>query len=158
MEKDELLRYAGHRNGYICVDLRFDLETTVVRAIQIHFLKGSWSISLNYLPYERLEYLPDEENPNLDGADRLAILRGKYASLDEIIRVLEEYLDRPLSQWHNFSRHGYYISLDDDELLKYKSIDWATWIPQKILVPEGSDYEIVKPASWFGRVKLETKP
>lgn len=156
MDAEEIAKYVRH--GKLCIDLRFDQETGVVRAIEITRQKTTFEVSLRYLPYEPLSYISSEPIWNLDGAETLARIRGKYDSLESIVTNLESYLGTRTTDWQNYSRTGYHITLSDIQLSNYKTIAWEKWSPteNRIVVPKGTLFTIIMPNAWIGKVRLDS--
>lgn len=147
MTIDELLTYAGNRNGYVGVDLRFDKNTNTPRVVEIHFFRGSWSVDLRYLTY-------DLENNLDDSQYTQARITGGYNTLQELVTSLEEYIGKSINEWVNYSRSGYEIILSPEEISKYQAIDWANWLPEEVEVPDGTEFTIIRPLEWVGVTHL----
>lgn len=147
MTIEELMRYAGNRNGYIGVDLRFDPYTNTPRAIEIHHFRGEWSVDLRYFTYDAESNLDDSQFTQ-------ARITGRYNNLQEIVDSLKNYLDKPIDEWFNYSRSGYRIALSPEEMARYQSIDWTNWLPEEIRVPGGTEFNIIRPTEWVGVTNL----
>ncbi|WP_424951137.1 hypothetical protein [Deinococcus sp.] len=147
MNHEELLRYAGQRNGSICVDLRFDPETCTQRDTSIYFFRGQWSVGLRYLTYEPGVSLEDSSFTQ-------AYLTGDYPSLDEVIEHLKVFLSLKFETWKNFTKTGLLLDLTPTEKASYEAINWQYWQPEHLLVPSGTTLEIMRPEEWRGQVTL----
>lgn len=145
MNQDDIERYLSRQTTSVCVDLSFDQDAQLPRATQIHVDHYQWSIVLRYLSYEQSVNLDDSHFTQ-------AYVRGNYSSLSEIIQYLEDYLDAPFKDWINYTRHGYHIELSPQELGLYQAINWNHWIPQQLIVPSGSEFEVIRP--WRGVLPL----
>ncbi len=93
MTREEVV---GHitlgRNNSVCVDISHVPELpSFVRHVAIYRNHVVWVSFYNY------------------GYDEAGIRRqGVFESLDELIEELEIYLQKPLAEWHNFTKSGNY--------------------------------------------------
>jgi len=65
--------------------------------------------------------------------------RGQFVDFDEMISVLERYLDKPISEWHNFTKSGDYpaaIDVQTDDLSWQGLQDVA-----KSLLPKSGNFQ-----------------
>jgi hypothetical protein len=147
MDVDEIMRYAGNRNGYIGIDLRFDYDTKTPRVVEICYFRSAWSIDIKYLTYDIDASLDDSQFTQ-------AIVTGNYDSLSKVIESIEDYINMPISNWHNYSKSGYSITLTPEEMSAYRSIDWENWRPDSLIVPKGSVFDIIRPDEWLGVTHL----
>lgn len=156
MTLDELKQYFRH--GVVCVDVRFDKATNILRATEIIRLRKKnleirAQVSLDYFIFMPLSHLPSNEVYNVETA---ASVVGEYIDLDAAIGPLEVFLGKPIQKWHNHTRHGYEIDLEFDEESAIRQVDWPNWLPQhnELMVPVGTDFEIRKPNDWKNKVSL----
>lgn len=148
MNKEDILRYAGWRNGTICIDIQFDKDVIAVRATLIQYYRGKWSINLEYLPYLK--------DINLDTLEGGALVTGDYNSSEEIIEYLTEYLGISTEEWKNYTRDGLFIDLTEEEESLYKNNPFNKWKPERIIVPKGSNFTIITPDEWNRETKIVT--
>ena len=147
MKQEELFRYAGHRTGNICVDLRFDVDSHTPRATIIFFRKGQWSVGLRYLLHESRIDLDDSQFTQ-------AFLTGDYESFEMMVEHLEVFLGRQFDTWINHTRLGFLLELLPDEQASYDNIDWLNWRPQRLVVPSGTTFQIMRPENWENQTIL----
>jgi hypothetical protein len=152
MTKEEIMIYTYNSNGNLCIDLRFDWFTRTVQATEI---SCTWKPQLRQKVWEvRLRYLLFFPDTNLNGTETQAYIVGKYDDLDTIISNLEPFIGATFEQWFNFTKNGYFITLNTEQLSHHKAIEWKNWLPSKILVPKGSEYVIRNPEGWKDKVRL----
>ncbi|MBZ9751727.1 hypothetical protein K7W42_12735 [Deinococcus sp. HMF7604] len=147
MDADDFTRYLGRRSGILCVDLRFDEDARTPRATEIHKSNGDYSVYLRYLTYQCDANLDDSQFTQ-------GYVAGGYGDLDSVIMSLESFLDVALASWKNFSKMGYLISLNVEQLSQYEGINWTNWIPSELSVPVEAEFQIIRPPEWIGVTRL----
>ena len=113
----------------------------MVRAVEVHQFRKSWSVELRFLSYRLECNLNDSEFTQ-------AYISGPYDDVNVLIECVEEFVKRPLTQWINFSRSGYFISLSSEHMHMYETVPWSTWVPNRILIPKNSTFEVIRPLEW----------
>jgi hypothetical protein len=89
-----------------------------------------------------------------DSQSTQACLIGEYPSLESITENLEAFLGLPFGDWTNHTRLGLSAELTPSEWDAHKAIDWRHWHPERLLVPAGTEFQIMRPEEWVNRTAL----